>query len=77
MIADINLEAAELAAAACRAGATSADAGLRPGFKAEAVHVDVTVETSIQRLVFRMVETFGRIDYCVNSAGVRNFSAPN
>lgn len=43
----------------------------KPAFRAEAVHVDVTKEKSVKGAVSHMVKTFGRIDYCINSAGVR------
>lgn len=71
MVADIDFEAAEAVAAACLA-ATPTEPDTKPGFRAEAVYVDVTVEASLRQALCRMIEVFGRIDYCVNSAGVRD-----
>jgi NAD(P)-dependent dehydrogenase (short-subunit alcohol dehydrogenase family) len=34
------------------------------------MQVDVTAEKSVTRAMEHMVQTFGRIDYCVNCAGV-------
>ncbi|KAI0390773.1 hypothetical protein F5Y17DRAFT_443230 [Xylariaceae sp. FL0594] len=64
LVADIDLEAATKVAADSKASATN------PDFRAEAVQVDVTVPDSVQHAVSYMVETFGRIDYCANTAGV-------
>lgn len=75
MVADIDIEAAEAVAASCRAAApTGSGSDAKPGFRAEAVHVDVTVEVSLRQALSRMIEIFGRVDYCVNSAGVRELS---
>ncbi|KUL86301.1 hypothetical protein ZTR_08596 [Talaromyces verruculosus] len=63
-ITDINLEAAKNVAAECKAVATSAN------FRVETLQVDITQEDSVQSATKHMVETFGRIDYCVNCAGV-------
>lgn len=41
------------------------------GRRALYVHTDVTDSTSIQRAVSIAVETFGRLDYAFNNAGVR------
>jgi NAD(P)-dependent dehydrogenase (short-subunit alcohol dehydrogenase family) len=68
MVADINLDAANQVAALSQAAATA------PGFRAEAVHVDVTVEESVSKAVSHTVKQFGRIDYCINCAGVSGFS---
>lgn len=38
-------------------------------FRAIAIHVDVTQEDSVQKMVDAVVKEFGRIDYSVNSAG--------
>lgn len=64
MIADKDHESAQAVAAACIASSSN------PDFRAEAIHIDVTVEDSVKRAVTQMVKTFGRIDYCVNNAGV-------
>lgn len=64
MIADLNLEAARNVVAECQAVATNSQ------FRTEAVQVDITREDSVRNLVDRMVQVFGRIDYCVNCAGV-------
>ncbi|GMK54832.1 hypothetical protein CspeluHIS016_0114180 [Cutaneotrichosporon spelunceum] len=41
-----------------------------PDAEFELFTVDVTVEAQVQAMVRRAVERFGRIDYCLNSAGV-------
>ena len=37
---------------------------------AKAVHIDVTQEESVKLVTTQMQQWFGRIDYCVNCAGV-------
>ncbi|PQE04464.1 oxidoreductase short-chain dehydrogenase reductase family protein [Rutstroemia sp. NJR-2017a BVV2] len=41
-----------------------------PDYRAVAIHVDVTNETSVQAMVETAIREFGRIDYNVNSAGI-------
>ncbi|KAI1409300.1 3-oxoacyl-reductase [Hypoxylon sp. FL1857] len=65
-VADLNLESAKQTASESQAVA------INPAFRAVAVHLDITVEESVKSTIARMVETFGRIDYCVHSAGIRN-----
>ncbi|KAH0489948.1 hypothetical protein TgHK011_001437 [Trichoderma gracile] len=64
LIADLNVEAASRVAAECRAIATAA------GFRAEACQIDVSQEASVVNATGYMVETFKRIDYCINCAGI-------
>ncbi|KAJ8112120.1 hypothetical protein ONZ43_g5468 [Nemania bipapillata] len=64
LVADIDLEAATKTAADSRSSATN------PDFRAEAIKLDVTAPDSVQQAITYMVETFGRIDYCVNGAGM-------
>ncbi|KAL6855656.1 NAD(P)-binding protein [Trichoderma novae-zelandiae] len=64
LIADMNVEAATRVAAECRAVATA------PSFRAESFHVDVSQEESVEKASKYMVEAFGRIDYCINCAGI-------
>ncbi|CAJ2505664.1 Uu.00g130580.m01.CDS01 [Anthostomella pinea] len=64
LLADISLGAAKEVAALCVTAATAA------GFRAEAVHADVTVEASVKSATSRMADLFPRIDYCVISAGI-------
>ncbi len=64
LVADINLTTAEQTAQDCSAVAAN------PTFRAEAVQLDITLEDSVKRATAKMMETFGRIDYCVNGAGV-------
>ncbi|KAK7909181.1 hypothetical protein PG985_015059 [Apiospora marii] len=64
MVADINLDGAKETAAALKSVAT------HPEFRAEAVRMDVSQEDSVQSAISHTVELFGRIDYCVHSAGV-------
>jgi NAD(P)-dependent dehydrogenase (short-subunit alcohol dehydrogenase family) len=63
----MNLDAAKAVVEECKGVATAAD------LRIEAIHVDVALSESVQQATEYMVKTFGRIDYCVNSAGV---SAP-
>lgn len=44
-----------------------------PGAKVKAVTVDVCRQESVKAMVDAAVATFGRIDYCVNSAGIIRF----
>ncbi|KAI8946180.1 NAD(P)-binding protein [Xylaria longipes] len=64
LIADINLQAAQSVASEARA------ASKQPGFRAEAVEVDVQLQDSVDLAFKQMVESFGRIDYCITCAGV-------
>ncbi|KAI1170033.1 hypothetical protein F4777DRAFT_592255 [Nemania sp. FL0916] len=64
MIADINLKDAETVAAECKQVST------RSGFRAEAVYIDVTLESSVKEAVAYLVATFQRVDHCVISAGI-------
>lgn len=67
MVADINLGGARETAAALRSVAT------HPDFRAEAVRMDVSQEDSVMGALSRTVGLFGRVDYCVHSAGVSCF----
>ncbi|KAK5627659.1 hypothetical protein RRF57_003374 [Xylaria bambusicola] len=64
LIADINLERAQSVA-----NETTA-ASKQPGFHAEAVQVDVRLKDSVDSAFENMVQSFGRIDYCVTCAAV-------
>ncbi|KAI1778188.1 NAD(P)-binding protein [Hypoxylon cercidicola] len=64
LIADINLGSAQDVAAEIKTAATN------PGCRAEAIHVDVALEESVNSVLKQMVHSFGRIDYCVVCAGV-------
>lgn len=64
LIADVNVEAASRVAAECRAVATAAS------FRAQSCQIDVSQEVSVVNATGYMVEAFGRIDYCINCAGV-------
>jgi hypothetical protein len=64
LVADLNLEGAEKTAADARSVATNSE------FQVEAIQIDVAIEDSVDRAIAHMVEKFGRIDYCVHSAGV-------
>ncbi|QSZ36201.1 hypothetical protein DSL72_007327 [Monilinia vaccinii-corymbosi] len=63
-VADINLDAALAVAKECQSVSSN------PLFRAEGVRIDVTLEDSVKAAIHHAVSTFGRIDYCVNSAGV-------
>ncbi|KAI0392813.1 NAD(P)-binding protein [Xylariaceae sp. FL0594] len=69
VFADIDLAAAERAAEESKTHAASPDE-----FKALAVCVDVTKDESVEAMVKKTVKEFGRVDYLVNSAGVKNNS---
>jgi len=64
MVTDINYKAAWEAADEIKSAATN------PGFRVEVAEVDVTVEQSVRQSMARAMELFGRIDHCVNCAGV-------
>lgn len=64
LVADISVTAAARAVAKCEAAATNSR------FRAVAIHVDVTLEDSVHSLMDQMTQSFGRIDYCINCAGV-------
>ncbi|KAI1771742.1 hypothetical protein F4818DRAFT_202596 [Hypoxylon cercidicola] len=64
IVADIAMSAAEDVVAECRAAATNSR------FHVEAIQVDITQETSVRDLVGRTMQVFGRLDYCVNCAGI-------
>ncbi|XDG08092.1 hypothetical protein ABKA04_007707 [Annulohypoxylon sp. FPYF3050] len=64
LIADLSLQAAEKAASEAQAVATS------PVFRAEVVHMDVTIEDSVSHAIAYMLESFERMDFCVHTAGI-------
>jgi hypothetical protein len=64
MIGDLNFDAAAETVTECQAVAT------RPHFQAKAVLIDVTNEDSVRNLFREAVSEFGRVDFCVNCAGV-------
>lgn len=64
MVADLSLDAARNTLAECEAVATNAQ------FRGQIIEVDVTQEESVSHLFGEAAKAFGRIDYCVNSAGV-------
>ncbi|RYP78220.1 hypothetical protein DL771_000697 [Monosporascus sp. 5C6A] len=63
-IADLNLDAAKKVAAECRAEATAAE------FRVDALYVDVTRDDSLKAAIDHMLGVFGRVDYCINCAGI-------
>ncbi|KAI0505867.1 hypothetical protein F5B22DRAFT_639602 [Xylaria bambusicola] len=64
LVADLNIDAARAVATECNAVASS------PNFVVETIQLDVTQETSVQHAVEHTVKLFGRIDYCINCAGI-------
>ena len=64
VFADINDAKAEEAAQGSKQYAKN------KGYRAISMHVDVSDEQSIHAMVSETLREFGRIDYCVNSAGV-------
>ncbi|KAI8951138.1 NAD(P)-binding protein [Xylaria longipes] len=63
-IADLDVKAASGTLVECRAIATNTE------FKGKAVKVDITGEDSVRSLFSGMVQELGRIDYCINCAGI-------
>ncbi|EED21267.1 short-chain dehydrogenase, putative [Talaromyces stipitatus ATCC 10500] len=63
-ITDIDLEAAKIVATECKVVATSVN------FRVETLQFDITRVESVESATKYMVDKFGRIDYCVNCAGV-------
>ena len=66
MFADLDEKGAREAAEKSKSFATNSH------FRTMAFRVDVTDPISVQSMVDTTVKEFGRIDYNVNSAGVRN-----
>ncbi|KAI0444215.1 NAD(P)-binding protein [Xylaria telfairii] len=64
LISDIDLKAAEETAAKALQLATN------PEIQVKTFELDVTIEEDVKKAVAYTVETFGRIDYCVHSAGI-------
>jgi len=64
VFADINYDAALVAVEKSKSFATN------PRYRSLAVKVDTSDPNSVQDMVTFTVKSFGRIDYCVNSAGV-------
>ncbi|KAI1121038.1 oxidoreductase [Nemania abortiva] len=64
LLADINAEAAEKAMVKSKSLASN------PSCRCIFTTVDVTDLQSVEKMVKLMVKEFGRIDYCVNAAGV-------
>lgn len=58
------MQAAQKTADETRSIATYAE------FSVEAVQLDITIEADVKAAVARMVDQYGRIDYCIHSAGV-------
>ncbi|KAI1251481.1 hypothetical protein MGN70_006049 [Eutypa lata] len=64
IVADPDLHFARKVAIEAKAVATNGN------FRAEALHIDVTLPESIDTVMHNTVNSFGRIDYCVVCAGV-------
>ncbi|KAI1855542.1 hypothetical protein JX265_004625 [Neoarthrinium moseri] len=64
LVADLDYAAACVVAENCQTIASN------PDFQAEGALVDVCSEESVSQITARAAQTFGRIDYCVNSAGL-------
>lgn len=60
----MNVEAASRVVAECKAVAAANN------FRAESLQIDITQEESVEMATKCMVKAFGRIDYCINCAGV-------
>ncbi|KAJ3578753.1 hypothetical protein NPX13_g1818 [Xylaria arbuscula] len=64
LVADIDLDAAT------QTGIECAKVAANPTFRVEAVKMDVVQPSSVENAMNMMVQLFGRVDYCVNGAGV-------
>ncbi|KAF9771639.1 hypothetical protein IL306_010695 [Fusarium sp. DS 682] len=64
LVADIAVHLAADVVNECKAAAVNKD------FRCEAIHVDVMQEDSVRNLMRQVIQIFGRMDYCVNSAGI-------
>ncbi|XXH01290.1 hypothetical protein Hte_007646 [Hypoxylon texense] len=71
LVADIDVKAAKKTADEAKGAAANLD------FQAETVDIDVANEDSARSAVEKMVALFGRIDYCVHSAGQNDASSAN
>lgn len=69
MVADLDIAAARRVADETKAAAAN------PHCKVEASHIDVTSEQSVRDAIKTVSQLFGRIDYCVNCAGVCTYNA--
>ncbi|PIG84333.1 oxidoreductase [Aspergillus arachidicola] len=68
ILADLNLSGAESVAQESQKWATHSK------FRSMAVPVDVSDEAAVNSIVEAAVKEFGRIDYCVHSAGIGSIS---
>ena len=64
MFADLNVSAAAEAADESKRLNSNRD------YQAQTIQVDVSDRTSVQDMINKTVQLFGKIDYAVNSAGV-------
>lgn len=64
MVADLDADAGGNVAAECKAVATNVE------FRVEQIPVDITLEVSVKHATAQTIQAFGRIDYCINCAGV-------
>ncbi|KAI1877512.1 hypothetical protein JX265_003520 [Neoarthrinium moseri] len=64
LVADLDLDAATKVAEESKVVAT------HPGFIVKAIQIDVALPGSVKDATSTMVKSFGRIDYCVNGAGI-------
>ncbi|KAH7304792.1 hypothetical protein B0I35DRAFT_400969 [Stachybotrys elegans] len=68
LVADLDLDAALRTAEECKAAAQN------PDFVVKGIQLDVSLPEAVKDATSLMVETFGRIDYCVNGAGITSAS---
>ncbi|TGO68737.1 hypothetical protein BOTNAR_0020g00080 [Botryotinia narcissicola] len=64
LLADLSLSSAQTASQECKSYASN------PACRILSIHVDVTDEESVQKMVDTAIKEFGRIDYYVHSAGI-------
>ncbi|RYP77894.1 hypothetical protein DL769_003305 [Monosporascus sp. CRB-8-3] len=63
VVADLDLDSAQKVATEAKTVATD------NSFHVEAIHVDVTLQESVDNMVNHTARSFGRLDYCVICAG--------
>ncbi|KAF7953642.1 uncharacterized protein EAE97_001041 [Botrytis byssoidea] len=70
LLADLSLSSAQTAAQKCKSYASN------PACRILSIHLDVTDEESVQKMVDTAIQEFGRIDYYVHSADRHQHTLP-
>ncbi|KAF2850047.1 NAD(P)-binding protein [Plenodomus tracheiphilus IPT5] len=64
VVADIDLDAAKATIVECRSVASN------PNLRTNAAYIDVASEDSVSKVIKQVVDSLGRIDYCIHAAGI-------